>query len=188
MAVKTFSVGEVLTASDTNTYLNNGGLVYITSQTIGTAVSSVTVTNCFSSTYDNYRVVISGGVGSTSTDLRAQLGPSSVANYNTSYYGALFYIGAITDTTVSVAAMNNTGQWQWLAFVTTASVASSFDLLSPNQARPTFIVGGQYTQTAGTGFMNAMHNVSSAFTDLKIYPNSGTLTGGTITVYGYRKA
>ncbi len=29
MAVKTFTTGEVLTAADTNTYLNNGGLVYI---------------------------------------------------------------------------------------------------------------------------------------------------------------
>ena len=35
MAVKTFSTGEVLTASDTNTYLNNGGLVYITSTIFG---------------------------------------------------------------------------------------------------------------------------------------------------------
>ena len=29
MAIKTFTTGEVLTASDTNTYLNNGGLVFI---------------------------------------------------------------------------------------------------------------------------------------------------------------
>ena len=58
MAVKTFTTGEVLTASDTNTYLNNGGLVYISGTTVGTGVSSVTVSSAFSSTYDNYRVII----------------------------------------------------------------------------------------------------------------------------------
>jgi hypothetical protein len=30
MAIKTFTSGAVLTSADTNTYLNNGGLVYIT--------------------------------------------------------------------------------------------------------------------------------------------------------------
>jgi hypothetical protein len=56
MAIKTFTTGEVLTASDTNTYLANSGLVYIT-QATGTAISSLSFNNCFSSTYLNYRVV-----------------------------------------------------------------------------------------------------------------------------------
>ena len=34
MAIKTFTTGEVLTASDTNTYLANAGLVYITSTAV----------------------------------------------------------------------------------------------------------------------------------------------------------
>ena len=53
MAVKTFTTGEVLTASDTNTYLANAGLVYITSTSVGTG-GSLTVSNCFSATYNNY--------------------------------------------------------------------------------------------------------------------------------------
>ena len=52
MAVKTFSVGETLTASDTNTYLTNGGLVYITEGTASNT-SAVDVNSVFSSTYDN---------------------------------------------------------------------------------------------------------------------------------------
>lgn len=53
MAIKTFTTGEVLTASDTNTYLANSGLVFVKSQTIGSAVTSVTVSDAFSATYDN---------------------------------------------------------------------------------------------------------------------------------------
>ena len=60
MAVQTFTSGQVLTAADTNTYLANSGLVYVTSGTIGVAVSSVTVSSVFSSTYDSYKIVISG--------------------------------------------------------------------------------------------------------------------------------
>ena len=59
MAIKTFTTGEVLTAADTNTYLANSGLVYVKSQTIGSAVSSVNVTSAFSSTYDNYVITLS---------------------------------------------------------------------------------------------------------------------------------
>jgi len=54
MAIKTFTTGEVLTASDTNTYLANSGLVYITE---GTNTANLSFNNCFSSTYLNYRVV-----------------------------------------------------------------------------------------------------------------------------------
>jgi hypothetical protein len=58
MAIKTFTTGEVLTASDTNTYLANAGLVYVKSQTIGTGVSSVIVSDCFTTDYDNYKIVV----------------------------------------------------------------------------------------------------------------------------------
>jgi hypothetical protein len=44
--------GEVLTAADLNAY---AGLILVKTQTIGTAVSSVTVTGAFSSTFQNYR-------------------------------------------------------------------------------------------------------------------------------------
>jgi hypothetical protein len=65
MAIKTFTTGELLSSSDTNTYLANSGLVYVTSATIGTAVSSVAVANAFSATYDNYKIVAHGGIGNT---------------------------------------------------------------------------------------------------------------------------
>ena len=68
MAVKTFT-SSTLTASDTNTYLANAGLVYVTSVTGGTGVTTITVSNCFSSTYDAYRIVLTGGTASSSESL-----------------------------------------------------------------------------------------------------------------------
>ena len=57
MAVKTFSTGEVLTASDTNTYLANAGYNYISTTTF-TAVATKQFTSAFSSTYTDYRAIL----------------------------------------------------------------------------------------------------------------------------------
>ena len=72
MAIKTFTSGEILTAANTNEFLANSGLVFVKSQTIGATVPSVDVTDCFSATYDAYRVVVSGGAASAATNLRYQ--------------------------------------------------------------------------------------------------------------------
>ena len=81
MAIKTFTAGEVLNASDTNTYLANSGLVYIKQQTIGNLVPSVTVTDAFSADYDNYRVIVTGGVGSAAQAINLRLGASATGYY-----------------------------------------------------------------------------------------------------------
>ena len=44
---------------------NNSALVLISTTTITNGVTSVTVTSQFSSTYDNYKILISGGGGGT---------------------------------------------------------------------------------------------------------------------------
>ena len=74
MTYPSFSAGEVFRAQDANAV----GLWLVKSQTIGTGVSSVTVTDAFSADYDSYKIVISGGVGSATAVLRTQLG---VLNY-----------------------------------------------------------------------------------------------------------
>jgi len=58
MAIKTFTTGEVLTASDTNTYLANAGLVHIKTATVTNATDSGTTwRSVFNGTYDSYRIV-----------------------------------------------------------------------------------------------------------------------------------
>jgi hypothetical protein len=53
MAVKTFT-SATLSSADTNTYLANSGLVYITE---GTNTANLSFNNCFSNSFLNYRVV-----------------------------------------------------------------------------------------------------------------------------------
>jgi hypothetical protein len=183
MAIKTFSVGEVLTASDTNTYLANSGLVYVTSTTIGTAVSSVAVTNVFSSTYDNYQITISGGTTSASAAYLLQLGSTTTEYYGSWYYD--LYTGAQTGTLRRDNGANlylgNTGG----AFAGRAH--SIFDIFSPNKAERTTISGKTYG--AGySGWVGGEQYSTTVFTGFTILLTTGTMTGGTITVMGYRKA
>jgi hypothetical protein len=81
MAVKTFAVGELATSADVNTYLTNAGLVYVT-QVSPTAASTIAVSNCFSSTYDNYKVIVTPVISASASDIRIKLRsggtPSSV--------------------------------------------------------------------------------------------------------------
>ena len=50
-----WSSGEVLTAADLNAY---AGLVLLSTTTITPGVTSVTVSSAFSSTFDNYRIIV----------------------------------------------------------------------------------------------------------------------------------
>jgi hypothetical protein len=183
MAVKTFTDSTSLPASDINAYLNNGGLVYVTSATIGTAVSSVVVSNCFSTTYDNYRVVVSGSVGSILSDnLTLRLGAST-----TGYYGVLTYATYAAAANLC-ATDNNASLFTYAGNANNQVINTSFDLLSPFLAKYTNIANAQWVPQNAAGVYNGIHQVATSYTGFTVFTLGSTMTGGTITVYGYRKA
>lgn len=57
MAIKTFTTGEVLTASDTNTFLANAGLVYIDGGSVS-GQATLSKDGVFTTTYTNYRLTV----------------------------------------------------------------------------------------------------------------------------------
>jgi hypothetical protein len=183
MAIKTFTTGEVLTAADTNTYLANSGLVFVKSQTIGNGVSSVTVSDAFSSTYDNYRIVFGGGVASSASgQFNLKLGSST-----TGYYGVLQYALYASGGNL-VAQDNNASAFSYMANINVNQVAGSIDLLQPYLAKHTLVKDASWIASNACGTYCGIHQVATSYTDFTLIPNAGTITGGTITVYGYRKA
>ena len=183
MAIKTFTTGEVLTASDTNTYLNNGGLVYIKEQTIGSAVSSVTVSSAFSTDYDNYRIVISGSVGSILSDnVVVTLGAST-----TGYYGVLTY-ATYAGAANLCATDNNAARFTYAGNANNQVINTSFDLLSPFLAKYTNIANAQWVPQNAAGVYNGIHQVATSYTSFTFATLGSTMTGGKVFVYGYRKA
>ena len=188
MAIKTFTTAEVLTAADTNTYLANSGLVFVKSQTVGSAVSSVTVSSAFSSTYDDYKIIWSGGQSSAATEVYLQLDASGTPS-TTGYYGVLVW-GNLSTGAVSGALDNNAARFTWAgsgAGANNGAASLNVDLLSPNLAKRTRIHNAQVLYSTIYGTYTGLHDLGNSYNGFKLIPASGTISNGTITVYGYRK-
>jgi hypothetical protein len=173
-----FSVGEVLTAA----HMDAVGLWLVKTQVIGTTVSSVDVTSCFSSDYDNYYVTVSGGTTSTADDnIKLQMLSGSTAS-TTGYYGTAIY--AVFGSTLTHQTDNNASQFTY-AGGSDGRIILSLNVLSPNLAVPTAI-GGPFIRQILAGTYSGIHRVNTAYDGFKVLATSGTFTGGTIRVYGYR--
>ena len=149
--------------------------------TVGSAVSSVTVTGAFSSAYENYKIIYSGGVlVGGQGQLSLQLG-SSIASYR----GNLMY-QQYGSNAVNGASDNGSTSFTWVGGGNTNGCWLTCDLLGPNLARFTRIKDGLYAVTDTTGIYSGLHEVATAYTDFTMIVGSGqTATGGTIRIYGY---
>jgi len=166
------------------TWTSNTGLVFIKSQVIGSAVSAVTVTSAFSATYDNYLITINGGVASTNNTLDLTLGSTTTGYY---YFGAY---GNATSSTVSGDNGNNASSFRYVGSGDTNLLSGQFTLQNPNLAKATTIYATSVR--TGTGNINLLFNGSETSTTqhtaFTLTANTGTITGGTIRVYGYQNS
>lgn len=193
MAVKQFSAGEQLTASDTNTYLANSGLVVVTPSgatngtvsgskvTIGNAVSYVTVSGAFSATYDAYRIVVTGGASSVTSVIGLTFG-SAATNYYYSFLYSSFTTTPLADGAGPTARFTYAGQMH-----ATGGLAAQIEVVNPYLAKYTYISNPLF---AGNGTYSGNQTGTLAdtnsYTSFTLTTNTGTMTGGTIMVYGYR--
>lgn len=183
MPDQVFTSGQILTAAQQSALQTNIGLTFVLAQTIGTTVASVAIPNAFSSTFDSYKIIISGGVASASAGLTLIL-TGSVTGYYAGEVRVRYDTGAVSGT-----GYNNATSWE-IGRVFTDTIACSFELIGPFLTKPTVITssGNDTRVTAGTSArqQTGVHAVSTSFTGFTIAPDAGTLTGGTIRVYGYR--
>lgn len=183
MTYPSFSVGETLRAAD----MNAVGLWLVKTQAVGTGVSSVTVNNCFSAEYENYKVIYSGGRNSTVADINLQLTSGGTASA-TLYYGVLVY-GNLTTGAVTGATNNNASVWSWAgagAGNNDGAASMNLELHNPFDAKRTRLHNAQVLYGTVYGTYTGLHDVASSYDGIKITVAAGTMTGGTIRVYGYR--
>lgn len=177
-------VGQLIYETDTarlaayngSAWVTQNALQLVKTQTIGTAVSSVTVSDVFSSTYDNYKILISGGtVSASETDLQLTLGAQvtgyktqqSIYSYNTSAPG---YLAPTTNIPIGRADADG--------------LTADASVVSPNLAKHTFVTSACGSDTFATTVF-ATSNSNTQFTAFTVTIGTGTMTGGTVRVYGY---
>lgn len=152
------------------------GLRLVKSQVVGSAVSSVTVTSAFSATYENYRIIFTGGIGSATGEINFSLG-GITTGYNTS----LIYASTATPL---AASQNAVASFFWAGTTATTVAESTIEITNPFATKVKTYSGGLKTTTARGGSYGICTSTASA-TAFTLTPTSGTLTGGTIYVYGY---
>lgn len=181
-AAPTATAGTNTTQLATTAFANAaGGLVYVTSATVGTTVSSVAVASCFSATYENYKITYSGGASSTASVIDFTLTGSTLGHYAVMLYNA--YATGIGATVLS----NNRANWTHAGGGAVSTPNMNVEIQMPFLAKPTFMVGN-YNDGTNTGMITGYQSQTISFTGFSIAPSAGTFTGGTITIYGYRKA
>ena len=159
----------------------SGALKLIAAQAIGTGVSSVTVTNAFSTNYDGYKVFLIGSTSSVASGnaIKIQLGAATTAYY----YGGCF---TSYNSTASGIGGSNVDGWIAGALENPAS-SLEMEIFQPYQALPTYFSANNTFPASRAGRIDGCQNSNTSFTDLKISPQAGTFTGGTLYVYGYAK-
>lgn len=181
------SSGTVNAALTSGGLLTGAGLDLITTSTFS-AVSSVSVNNCFTSTYENYRVLVSA-YGSAAVAGRIRLRASGVdASGATDYITQEHY----TVSTTVAGAGSNTSSGAWCSLYTVeGDTAAVMDIFAPALARHTHVVatsGGRNTATTMYIQSDAtVHLLATAYDGLTLYPASGTFSG-TLRIYGYRNS
>jgi hypothetical protein len=158
-------------------------LTLVKSQTIGSAVSSVTVTDAFSSTYDNYLITVAGGVGSANLNLRLTLGATTTGYY----YGQVYT--EFTSSTVTGANGNNAAFFV-AGYGSTNTLSANINLQSPNLAKRT-VFTTDTVQAATDGIQTRIGgflNDATQYTAFTLTTGAGTVTGGVIRVYGYQNS
>jgi hypothetical protein len=190
MAIKTFTTGEVLTASDTNTYLANSGLVYVTDAAF-TGVTSVSMpANTFTTTYKNFRVVLQVTASSGVTNITMRFRASGTDDANNIYRQTTLGVLS-TGTTNNFLGDRTDFGFGSITNVTGGFLYSVFDVndMATNSIKA---IGGQTMYNNGTNHSGAytQGQLSSAktFDSMSFIASGGYTITGRYFVYGYRNS
>lgn len=148
--------------------------------TVGAGVNTVSVAGAFSSLFDNYRIIYTGGAASVDTGINFQLSGSSA-----NYCNALLYI-LYASAGANTLVYNGASSWVYAGSMSTnQNPFMDIDVFEPFAARSTRF-SQRWAQFDSAGVNNGVHKQNTSFTGFTLVTQIGNLTGGTIRVYGYR--
>jgi len=165
----------------------SSGLTFIASAS-PSAASSQSFNSCFSATYQNYLIVMNMLNSTTEDPLLFRMRASSTDASGSDYdrIQSLAYSGGTLVEAVNNATSGRIG-------VVAASVQSALivNINRPFDAVPTMLLTNEswYNGNDAMRMVNLgnVHNVSTSFDGITIFPAAGTMTG-TIRIYGYQNS
>lgn len=182
--------GQVYTGTHnfTGAALSGAGLDLLTTQSFS-AASSVTVNNCFSATYTNYRFVLNIESSSVAQQPILRFRVGGVDNSSANYMSNGADLASSSATTVGAyrtAGLMTSfyGHPQTSGYAFTVS-----DILNPFATARTAVLGMMVVQDSTdmrAANIQGIMNVTTSYDGFSLTTASGTTTGS-LSVYGYRK-
>jgi hypothetical protein len=183
MAIKTFPSYGVPVVEDWNTYAANPALKYISALSFNGVTT--TVSNVFSTTYDNYRIEWSGVYTSSTTSSFPLI--TFTGGTGTAHFDGIKTTSATGTNTFN--SQNGSGYWLTAYVGGTVNNAShiTMDIYQPfNAVDTTYTCKFSYDQ--GGGFSGGVVKSSTSYTGFNIVGLFGSTIVGTLRIYGYRKS
>jgi hypothetical protein len=166
------------TSADNGTVGASGAVTF-------SGVASVSLNGVFSSTYDNYKIildVVSSGSTALNTRLRVSGADNSTSNYNVQYAG-------FSNTTTTAGRIATGTSWNINGGQNVSRCFYEFTMTNPFATQLTQSFINMSLDYNGTGIVTGLQSLgfaaTTSFTGLTFYPSSGTITG-TVRVYGYK--
>jgi hypothetical protein len=184
----TASAGTNTTQLATTAFANTaGGLVLISTYTVGSGITTFDI-GTMNSTYDNYRLVWSGLTPSTNgQDMYMTLVTSGGSESASGYLNQVAYVTNANAFAASYASR------AYLVCASSSTTAHKFsgiiELFAPAVADYTYMTSTAYlnrNDIVGFGF-NGRQESATAYSTVRFRFSAGSVTGGTMSLYGYRK-
>jgi len=165
---------------------SGGALVFLSSQTVSSAVASVNFNGLTG--YDKYRVIIQNVVASTATSMFIRIGTGS----SPSYINPISYMYMANNQSGTVSSGGNTGSYDrcdltqqaWssslMADITIAGFTSASRVFGVALSHYKWDGGGQLSQQ----FSSFNASTGSVCTAIQFIPQSGTINSGSFFLYG----
>ena len=182
------TLGDAIDAS-MNTALGTkkAGMVLLNTTSFS-GVASQSINDVFSSSYDNYRILldVTGSTSPMSLSMRLRV---AGADNTTSNYYYQYIQGNSTSVTGARAAASTS--WILDGGLNTDRFSYVLDLANPNLALTKSMIelGAQKYNAAAsitTFFASYGFGAATSFTGFTVFPSTGNITG-TVSVYGYNK-
>lgn len=166
-------------------------LDYITASGVQSAQSNIAINGCFSSAYNNYRVIITNLIQSSAANMQIRLRSGTTDTSGTGYHTTR--VESNNAGTVSGVAINATSYWS-PSYVanSTDGVSIVMDFFRPYESIATMATSHSVRTDSTTALTTVTgshyHNTATSFDGFNIVPASGTVTCNNVRVYGYRNS
>lgn len=164
-----------------------GGLVHINTTTF-TTQSTVSINNVFTSTYDNYRILMNITAASTGLVITSRMRVASVDNS-----AAIYDTMAIGLNNATAFSARDPILTSFNICSTNSPVSVSIDVYNPFLTQNTVFQAFTGPNVEQTGVSNRMdlraniHRTATSFDGVTFAPSSGTISG-TIRIYGFKNS